>query len=133
MSWDVALRLTDGSVVKVPEHREGGTVVLGTMVAGEIVPGGLEEAVMNVTYNYRAILNFCGVHPDDLHNKSGDETHMLLSNAHVRLMDVAQVSEHGWPGGCGDYWHACAGNVARACQVMALWAMQHPGAYWDIT
>jgi hypothetical protein len=138
MSWDIDLKHPDGTLAKVEEHQEGGTYVAGRMVDGEFVPGGLAEASLNMTYNYGRLLASMAVHPDsDLNGKKAGDTSEALNNAFNRfaLMSHTPIADmdHIPDAPCGDYWHDCPENVAKAVAILCKWAKQHPDAVWEVT
>ena len=97
--------------VKVENHEEGGTYVLG----------GTEEASLNVTYNYSKHFY---AHLDSekgirwLYGKTGEQVQERLAKA---ITELGTVSD-------SDYWRDTPGNAGHALLILLNWAVQHPTA-----
>lgn len=109
MSWDVYLGKK--KPVKVNNHSEGGTYVIG----------GINEAELNITYNYsgsfyKTLDKKKGL--DWLHNKRASKCLSKLRKAVVQLGTKQD----------DDYWRSTPGNAGYALNVLYQWARQHPMA-----
>lgn len=104
---------TEGSV-RVDNHAEGGTYVLG----------GTTEAILNVTYNYSA--HIC-------EHLSAEGLRWLDGRAAAETTDALRsaVAELGAERD-DDYWAETEGNAGHALSVLLRWAEQHPQAIWRV-
>ena len=106
MSYDIYLNGPDG-VVEVPNHSEGGTYALG----------GIPEARLNVTYNYRPFFDYRW-----LDGKEAADTIEYLTIA----VDTLGVERDE------DYWKPTEGNAGYACSILLRWALAYPDATWEV-
>ena len=112
VSWWVYLGKTEP--VEVRAHSEGGTYVLG----------GIDEATLNITYNYGGLFRK-HLHPDGLQwldDKRAKDTIKALESA-VRKLGTKQDR---------NYWKETPGNAGHALSILLKWAKQHPRAKWVI-
>jgi len=114
MSWWVSLQRNE-ETVEVPEHREGGTYVMG----------GTKEASLNVTYNYgehfRETLGGKGLW--DLNGVKGRDAVPFLETAVASLGTVRD----------DDYWASTSGNAGFALAMLLAWARLHPDAVFRVS
>jgi len=113
MSYDVYLGKT--KPVKVKNHSEGGTYVLG----------GTEDASLNITYNYsKHYRNWLDAKDglEWLHGKTAKSTIKQLEIA-VHNLGIDQSE---------DYWEPSTGNAGYALSILLSWAKEHPNAKWVV-
>jgi hypothetical protein len=107
MSYWVYLE-KEGKTVEVENHSEGGTYAVG----------GINEAELNVTYNY--------------------SKHYSVKNLDGRVAKdtveeiEAKINEFG-VGRDPDYWNPTKGNVGYMLSILLKWAKQNPDAIWRIS
>ena len=111
MSWDVYL----GSGVKVDQHEDGGTYVLG----------GTDRAELNVTYNYGQVYREAIGHNliDWLDGERAGDTITLLRE----VVDNLGTERDD------DYWAPTPGNAGYAASILLRWAEQHPDEAWAVS
>lgn len=112
MSYWVNLEDKDGNSLKVNHHEEGGTFALG----------GIDEAELNITYNYARIYSKHDFSIKDLNGKTAAET----------LPKLKWLVEHLGMETDGDYWRPTAGNAGYALSILLQWAVQHPEGIWSV-
>ncbi len=116
MSYWVYLQNEKNEPVKVKKHQEGGTHAIG----------GVDEAELNITYNYgkhyRKHLNRrTGLRW--LNNKKAREV--------IKKLEAA-VKELGTQT-AKDYWEATRGNAGYALAILLSWAKQYPDARFFVS
>ena len=116
MSYDIDLvdKIT-GRPVKVDRHEEGGTYAVG----------GIEEASLNVTYNYAEFFYSSIFDPEKgirwLYGKKAKDCIDRLSVA-VMALGTEQDS---------DYWKATPRNAGYALYILLTWAKKWPEAVFE--
>ncbi len=112
MSYDISLRdPKTGEAVTVDHHCEGGTRPVF----------GIDDAELNVTYNYGP---FYAEHIDAeegirwLYGRTGRQVQERLEKA-VAALGTERDS---------DYWQPTPGNAGYALAILLRWAKQHPTA-----
>lgn len=132
MSYDVSLE-QDGKPVKVDQHEEGGTYALG----------GIEEASLNITYNYswfyyRYIDKKEGLRW--LYGKKAKDCIGILELAVEELgTKQYEVQESGFNLMDKsthhlkhvDYWAPTPGNAGHALNILLQWAKKYPEAVFS--
>lgn len=102
--------------VRVREHEEGGTYVLG----------GSAVAELNITYNYSS-LYYETLDKENglraLHNQSGADWIERLEAA-VKTLGTERDN---------DYWKATAGNAGAALARLLAWTKAHPEGIWRVS
>lgn len=107
MSYDISLIDEKDHSVKVENHSEGGTYVVG----------GITEADLNVTYNYAVHFTF-----RDLHEKKAKDVIPMMEAAIIQL-GVLRAK---------DYWDSTPGNTGYAVSILLGWAKQYPEATFKV-
>ena len=92
---------------EVSNHSEGGTYAIG----------GINEASLNVTYNYGKHFRF-----RSLNKQTGEKTIELLEAAVKKLGTVRH----------DDYWESTPGNCSHTCNILLQWAKEHPSYVWRV-
>lgn len=109
MSYDIELRDKEtGKIVEVESHEEGGTYALG----------GINEADLNVTYNYAKHFNFRGLHE----KRAGD----MIPEMEKTVAELGITQDK-------DYWNPTKGNVGHAVNILLKWAKQNPDAIFEVS
>jgi hypothetical protein len=137
MSVWVYLENNDGPV-PVARHEEGGTYALG----------GIEQAELNVTYNYSPLYRLAlrSYTHDDTHGsgrpygpvaeiglwhwidgRSGRET------AECFKAVLSELDPRGHNRPVDDYWAPTPSNAAAPIVTLLSWANEHPDAKWRIS
>ena len=110
MSYDVyLLKNKEGEPLKVPRFEEGGTYAVG----------GINEAHLNVTYNYSKLFSVS----EELDGKTAEDTIPILEKAVFKFGTVRTK----------DYWEPSPGNVGYACNILLGWARLYPDAIWEVS
>ncbi len=114
VSYDVKLVDPEtGKAVIVDRHTEGGTYAIG----------GVDEAELNITYNYSEHFHEA-LEPEKglrwLYGKTGRETVERLRDAVIALGTVRDP----------DYWKSTPGNAGFALSILLRWAGMYPDAVW---
>lgn len=107
MSYDINLVMADGTLATVTTHAEGGTFVLG----------GVDEASLNVTYNYAELFGFRALDGQ---------------RASATIPEIQEAVDLLGTDTSDDYWDPTPGNVGHALSVLLGWAKQHPNATWRL-
>jgi hypothetical protein len=116
MSWWISLLDESHQYCFVDPFEEGGTITIG----------GIDEASINVTYNYspfyyETIDKDIGIRW--LNDKKAKDTVDILRLA-VKRLDENDTDE--------DYWKATEGNARKPLVRMLQWAEQHPEGVWRV-
>jgi len=134
MSYDVGLRNPETKeLAKVKNHSEGGTYALG----------GIEEASLNITYNYgwfyyRLLDKEEGLRW--LYGKTGKEcisrlekvVEELGTKQYSRPKDGSTFNPNDRFGNyVKDYWAPTPGNAGYALNILLQWAKEHPGGVFE--
>ena len=126
MSYWVSLKDENRNNVIVDSHSEGGTYAIG----------GINDADLNVTYNYSG--DFVRAWPEDLdkRKKAGDGLlgkmlHGRKAGDVIELLEkaVEKLGTDRHP----DYWAPTPGNAGYALSILLTWARQHPNAVFHVS
>lgn len=109
MSYWVHLKDKEGLTLPAEQHFEGGTYAVE----------GMEEAELNVTYNYSKLFSV----KEKLNGKTGAETLPILKEAVVRFGVERDP----------DYWNPTEGNVGYMCEILRRWAEKNPEGRWHVS
>lgn len=123
MSWWAYLQSPDdGETMLVGKHAEGGTYRLG----------GVNEAELNVTYNYGK--PFREVWPEERDWSRGTLGGMLNGRvAEETIKPLSVAVEALGKERSSDYWEPSPGNAGYALSILLAWAAQHPEGVWHIS
>lgn len=108
MSWWIYLEDEKGKTVKVKNHSEGGTYVLG----------GTTRAELNVTYNYSKWFDFKKL--------NGSIAENVIKLFEKTIKDLGTEREK-------DYWNPTKGNVGYALSILLKWAKKYPKAVFRVS
>jgi len=120
MSWWVSLLDDNNQMVEVPKFSEGGTLALG----------GTTKATLNVTYNYSA--HFAQAIETIMPNYQGfrELLNGATASAVAPILAKAALTLGTIPS--SNYWEKDPGNAGRALNILALWAIIHPNATFEV-
>lgn len=102
--------------VKVENHQEGGTYVYG----------GIEEAELNVTYNYSPHYYIHLSKHEGLRWLSGKKASEVTEELEKAVKALGTKRAN-------DYWKNTKGNAGYALSILLKWAKQYPAAIFEVS
>ena len=100
--------------MKVDNHQEGGTYAYG----------GIEEAELNITYNYSKQY-YEHLDKEGLRWLSGKTASKTIPKLRLAIKALGRTRSD-------DYWSPTKGNAGYALSILLKWAKKNPDAIWQV-